>query len=182
MNIFRRHDAGIFVRIPLETRGHLYVSPMPFGPYDRFNRLLTLYRRHHVHRVLMLVTDEELAKKGRKDLRELFHRYGIETTRLPFQDLTRPLDEHIAGIMPQVLAHLQKRNLVIHCNAGVGRTGIMAACVVRAVRGCTGEEALAHIRNHMHIRLTDEQVRFVHDWDPSVTAEEKNHETHERDG
>jgi hypothetical protein len=39
-------DEGIFRRIPLQSSRHLYTSPMPFGAYDRENRLIKVYKRH----------------------------------------------------------------------------------------------------------------------------------------
>lgn len=154
-----------FLRIPLPPKsGRLYVSPMPFGPYDRGNRLLKAYQRKGVSHALVLVTDEELKKKARRDLLKAYEKAGISVIRCPFKDYTAPVHADITAIMPNVIDALLGHKMVIHCNAGVGRTGVLAACVVAQVCGCSGEEAIDFIANKMLLDLTKEQKRFVVDW------------------
>jgi protein-tyrosine phosphatase len=56
---------------------------------------------------------------------------------------------------------LQHENVAIHCNAGVGRTAVVAGCLLRRLRDYSSEEAMSIIREHMQIRITSEQARFV---------------------
>ncbi|MBT3286643.1 MAG: hypothetical protein HN380_04790, partial [Victivallales bacterium] len=42
------NDTGVFVRTPMAGPGALYASPMPYGPYDRLNRVLRNYRRNRI--------------------------------------------------------------------------------------------------------------------------------------
>jgi len=64
-------DDGVFRRIPLLSSGQLFASPMPFGAYDRGNRILKIYKRKGIDHVIMLVTEEELEEKARRDLKRL---------------------------------------------------------------------------------------------------------------
>ena len=36
------------VRIPLDVKGRLFCSPMPFGPYDPGNALLKIYKQRKI--------------------------------------------------------------------------------------------------------------------------------------
>ncbi len=157
----RRGAPTSFVRIPLPTKGRLYVSPMPYGPYDVRGALFRTYRRTGISAVFTLVTDEELAKKAKKDLLQLYAMSGIRVFRLPFRDLTAPVADEFDRFVPTLLAHLETDNLAIHCNAGVGRTGVAAACLVALAYRISGERAIEHVRAQMMTDLTDEQVRFV---------------------
>ena len=65
---FPNNDDNLFREIPLSVNGKLFVSPMPFGAYDRGNRLLKIYQRNRVDHVFILVTDDELKKKARRNL------------------------------------------------------------------------------------------------------------------
>ena len=157
----RRGAPTSFVRIPLPTRGRLYVSPMPFGPYDVRGRILKEYTKAGVSIVFTLVTDQEIAKKARRDILQLYAERGIRVYRLPFQDLTAPVADEFDRFAPVLLYHLQDSHLAIHCNAGVGRTGVAAACLVARAYGIDGRQAIEHVRLQMMTDMTDEQQRFV---------------------
>ena len=52
-------------------------------------------------------------------------------------------------------------------NAGVGRTGVMVCCILRALRGCDGDDAVAYAKRFMQTDLTAEQKRFIDRFDMS---------------
>lgn len=163
-------DTTNFLRLPLEVGGRLYVSPMPYGPYDTTNSLMSIYLRHRVTRVIALVTDDEVKRKAKRDLFGIYAKHGIQVFRVPFPDLTAPVQKDISRDMPEILKALATEHVAVHCNAGIGRTGIMVCCIVRAIRDCDGEEAIAYVRSQMHTDLTTEQRRFICTWDPSNGA------------
>ncbi len=164
------NDDGVFVRIPLDCPGALYASPMPFGPYDRFNRVIKNYQRNRVKAVVVLVTEQEIAKKCRRNLFAAYEKYGITPLHTPVPDLTSP--SH--GMITQLIDRLQERlmrgeRVAVHCNAGVGRTSVVLACVVKRMQRMSGEEASAYVRQFLHINMTSEQQRFVSKWDDNPT-------------
>jgi len=163
------NDTGVFVRIPVACPGALYASPMPYGPYDRLNRVLRNYRRNRVRVVVVLVTEEEIARKCRRNLLGLYEKHGIEALHFPVPDLTSPSHAMVTELINRLQERLQAgERIAVHCNAGVGRTSVILACVVKRLQGTPGAEAAAHVRQFLHINMTDEQQRFVSKWDDEL--------------
>ncbi len=153
-----------FIRIPVRSARYLYASPMPFGPYDPFNQLMGTYRRHHINRAIPLVTDEELAKKAKRDLLREYARRRIAVTRCPIQDFTAPECAEISRLVGQMIEGLRTENTVVHCNAGVGRTGVVLACLLKRLHGMAATEAIEYIEGLMRVNLTVEQRSFIQRW------------------
>lgn len=155
------------VQIPLEAKGRLYVSPMPFGPYDPGNALLKIYNQRKIQFVVMLVTDVELARKAKKDVINIYKENGIEPIRFPIADYTSPELHAFSKVVDQVVGYLKAgANVAVHCNAGVGRTGVMTGCIVRDFLGVDAEDARTYIRQYMQTNMTDEQRRLMARFQP----------------
>ena len=150
------------MRIPLDVKGRLYVSPMPYGPYDRGNKLMKVYSQHRIAYAIMLVTDEELKKKAKRDLLTAYKKNHIETIRFPIADYTSPELHAFSKTVDQVSGYLRAgAHMAVHCNAGVGRTGVMACCIVRDVTGWESDRAIEYVRQHTQLIMTDEQMRLI---------------------
>lgn len=151
-----------FVQIPLDVRGKLFVSPMPFGPYDKWNTLLKQYQKHHVEFAVVLVTDSELQARARRDLLSIYRKNSIQVIRLPVADYTSPDMHQVAKTVDQVSGYLRAgAHIAVHCNAGVGRTGVMTCCIVHDIMKIPAEDTIGYVRQYMHTNMTDEQIRLV---------------------
>ncbi len=65
-------------------------------------------------------------------------------------------------MVDQVSGYLRAgAHIAIHCNAGVGRTGVMTCCVVCDILKMSAEEASRYVKQYMQTNMTDEQMRLV---------------------
>ncbi len=154
---------AVFLEIDLpEVSGRLYVSPMPFGPYDKLNQLLGRYREAGVEFVVPLVTDEEIDRKAKRDLLGEYKRAGIQAIRFPIRDLTSPSVEAVCKLVQTVAPYLRAGACVaVHCNAGVGRTAVIVACLVAEVLEMDGRDATEYVEARMATRLIASQKRVI---------------------
>ena len=157
------------VQISLGVKGKLYVSPMPYGPYDPGNALLKVYKQHRIAFAIMLVTDAELEKKAKRDLLAIYKKNNIQPLRFPIADYTSPELHAFSKTVDQVSGYLRAgAHMAVHCNAGVGRTGVMTCSIVRDVTGKTTGEAIEYVRQFMQTNMTDEQMRLIDRFVPLV--------------
>ncbi len=161
-----RKNSKNFVRIPLPVKGKLYASPMPYGPYDPARTLFSTYRRSRINVVVGLVTADELQRKCKRDLFALYRKHGIELLHLSVPDLTTPSQEEIGQVVGTLVTRLQEPRIqmVVHCNAGIGRTGVIVSCIAQRILVCRGDDAIAYVSQYMMMDMTDEQRRAVGRW------------------
>ena len=152
-------------RLPFDFPGQIYRSPMPFGAFDPQKIVLELYRQAGVELVVMLVSDEEAQDKSGRNLGELYAEQGMQVISLPIPDFDIPKAETLLPALEQVKAAAQAgRNIAVHCNAGIGRTGLFMACLARQVFGMPGAQAIAWVQQYIAHAVENElQVTFVQD-------------------
>ena len=106
---------------------------------------------------------------------------GFDVHHFPVEDFTAPALEQVVescGIIEVSLA--EGRRVLVHCNAGIGRTGAILACsLVR--RGDSPEEAVRRVRLLRPYSLeTSTQVEIVHRYHRALLASESSPEAGRR--
>lgn len=133
--------------LPEGLSGRLWLSSMP-GRLESFPAFLDEARLRQLHVVVCLNPMEEVAQ-----LSPAYHK-AIAEGRLPFRWQHLPMRDFGLGADPaafrqgvEQLAHAMSLGdqALLHCAAGMGRTGTVAACVLKAL-GCSSAEALQRVR------------------------------------
>lgn len=135
------------VNLPADVPGRLWLSAMP-GRLGDWERWLDETRRRDVSVVLCLTPRDEVARMSPPYDRAITRgELPFAWLNLPMRNYGLPLDmqEFRAGIEHAAAELAQGRSVLLHCAAGIGRTGSAAACVLKRL-GATVESALAPVR------------------------------------
>ena len=153
----------ILTELPLGLLGKIYRSPMPFGPFDSGGIIFPAYKANNVSVVVVLAEEDECLQKAKRNLRTFYTQEGLEVIHSPIRDFSVPSLTDLQTGLNQTISHAKDgRNVAIHCSAGIGRTGLFAALLARALLGLTGEEAIRWVRRYIEGAVeTTEQRQFV---------------------
>ncbi len=135
--------------------------------WDRdLDRDLTVLERIGVTVLAPLIPDAEMRMLGVPDLLDeiRYHHMGVE--HFPFPDAGVPNDmAAFAAFIDRLVALLNEgERVVCHCRGGLGRAGLVAACMLlRLERFQTPADAIAEVRRKRSPRAveTRAQERFI---------------------
>ncbi|MDF0584161.1 dual specificity protein phosphatase family protein [Bradyrhizobium yuanmingense] len=117
-----------------------------------------------VDMVVSLLEQEEISELGLQHEAELCRSNGIEFISFPIPDRGLPESLREASQIAHLLVTGLRdgRSIAIHCRAGIGRSSVIAACVL-IYSGIEAEDALALIRTSRGLVVpdTDEQRDWV---------------------
>ena len=125
MSIF--HEVELFGS---QARGRLFLHSMP-GRFETIPEFLVAAAEENLSAFLCLVSDEEIREKSPEYLDLLADPgYAKKVLRAPIRDFGVPDDtDSFQGLLDILAASLNAgRNVLIHCAAGVGRTGMAGIC------------------------------------------------------
>ncbi|MFG6449739.1 tyrosine-protein phosphatase [Roseateles sp. BYS180W] len=133
--------------LPDTCPGHLWLHAMP-ARLESWSAFLDLAREYALVRVVCLNPLEEVAR-----ISPAYHK-AICEGRLPFRWQHLPMRDYGVGTDPLVfrqgVEHIVDglrlgESILLHCAHGMGRTGTVAACVLKAL-GRSSEAALQAVR------------------------------------
>jgi protein-tyrosine phosphatase len=126
------------------------VHELLVGEYPRGDDVEWLKNEHGITAVHNLQDDEDLSVNGLDiaALRDKYERNGIKLVRTPIQDGS---SDEMAARLKAALDDLHslvggKERVYLHCNAGLNRAPTLAIAYLRAHRGMSLNEALAHVK------------------------------------
>jgi len=109
--------------------------------------------------VLLSLTEDPLR-------RDWINEAGLLAVHVPMTDMEPPSQDDLDRCMKAIAkAHNHELGVGVHCGAGLGRTGVVLACVF-VTKGLTAKNAIARIRRLRPGSIeTDEQAEAVEAFD-----------------
>ena len=140
---------------------------MPFSVYDPQGDSLLQFKREKGSLIVLLAEEEECVIRTGLNLKSLYFNQGFQVLHLPIPDFNVPSKEDLEEAIKKTVEHAQAgKNILIHCHAGLGRTGLFVAYLAKRVLGLSSEEAIHWTRKYIpHALETDEQNKMIiDDW------------------
>jgi protein-tyrosine phosphatase len=130
------------------------------------------WSRSGVGVVVSLLTPDEVADLDLADEAELCRKRGIQFLAFPIADRTAPLSKDATlALLTKIADHLASgRNLAIHCRHGIGRAGLLGACLL-ILSGLDPEAAIERVSaaRGCPVPETAEQRKWITDFAKVVT-------------
>ncbi len=150
--------------LPYGLNGTVYRSPLPYSwLFDPQHTLFDAYLSKGVTTVVMLTPISETIELTGRDMRAYYLSYGMDVIYVPVIDFSVPDKGVFEDAIPQALSAVDSgQTVVIHCHAGIGRTGMFSACLAKTVFDMSGREAIAWIRRFIPDAVeTHHQAAYV---------------------
>jgi protein-tyrosine phosphatase len=168
INILKIKETSIMItEIPYSFDGKIFRSPMPFSSYDHKQETWALYLKNKINIIVLLTEKHEYLIHAGRDLIRLYKDNDIEVIHYPIKDYHIPEDRTgLDQVINQVILETDhKKNIAIHCMAGLGRTGIFLACLAKRQFNMTGKESISWVRQFVPNALENPlQESFVVDF------------------
>jgi protein-tyrosine phosphatase len=153
----------LLTELPFELPGHIYGGPMPFGDYDPEGEVLLEFRQKEISVIVLLAEEEECLRRTGRNLQFFYMKKGLQVIYLPTPDFDVPSREDLESAVKMTIDQARAgHNIMIHCHAGLGRTGVFAAFLAMKVLGLSGGDAVAWVKQYIRGALeTEGQKQFV---------------------
>lgn len=154
----------MLVELPFGLAGRIFRSPMPFSLYDVQGTLWEEYQIQGVDMVVVLTEPQEFLVNANRDLVTFYEESGLDVIHFPIRDFHTPVDLVVFEDVLQAVEEYAQEGwtIAVHCLAGIGRTGILMACLARRILGFSGPDAIAWVREYVPGALENPaQEKFV---------------------
>ncbi|MGI9507115.1 MAG: protein-tyrosine phosphatase family protein [Geminicoccaceae bacterium] len=148
--------------IACHAPGTLYIMPKPSS--DWLQDDIAAYRSMGMDKVVSLLTTDEAYDVGLQNERAACEAQHIDYTQFPIVDRGLPDNR---GAFSELVAEIRRdlvdgRHVGIHCRAGIGRSGMLAGCVLISL-GLTADRAVAAVGKARSVNIpdTEEQLQFI---------------------
>lgn len=161
--------------VPECPSGRLAIMPRPRAG-DWLEDEIASWRKQGLQTVVSLLQDVEIAELGLSDEQSLCEKAGVRFIRFPIPDRGVPAAfSAVSQLVGSLAATLSEGGSIgIHCRIGVGRSALIAVCVLTAL-GVSVESAWISVQRARGLSVpdTEEQRVWVPRWLTGFTASSK---------
>ncbi|NNE52897.1 MAG: protein tyrosine phosphatase [Sulfitobacter sp.] len=153
-------------RVAADLPGSLWIMPHP--PADDLPGAISAYATEGIEHIISLLEAEEARALGLSREEMLCSARGITFQSHPIPDFALPQEPAFGALIWSLSNALSAGEAIaVHCRAGVGRSGMVAACTLIA-RGLSGETALQRVSEARGVSVPDTvaQRDFVLNFSP----------------
>lgn len=131
-----------------------------------FNDLKSL-QRQKVDVIISLTSEKEIQRLGMVNFKQNIKNFGFTHLVEPIDDFSVPKDDQKKNVnkLIKTIFNLLEDNkfVLVHCNAGLGRSGMIVALVIKFIGSF--KDPVSHIRKFRSGAVeTEEQKQFVADF------------------
>ena len=141
----------------------LGIMPRPRGD-DWLEEEIIKFKKQNIGLLVSLLEQHEINELGLKNQPALCSKHGLEYINFPIVDRSVPekgtkIDSLLEGLYQKIL---NGNSVVIHCRMGIGRSSIVAACVLLK-QGFKTEQILQKITLARGLKVpdTDAQIQWL---------------------
>ena len=153
-----------------DWRGTMILSACPTISRQAYGYLDIIEKRPDVHvgMVVTLLEQTEIKTLGLDTLAEYLSQKGIQWFHFPIRNMDAPSTSSeviLQELIINMVKYFNADNAVfIHCHAGLGRTGLLSATVLKSL-GLSTDAAVCAIRKNRHGSIESRaQEEFVRNW------------------
>lgn len=166
----RQREPALFNELPYARPGRAFRSPTPGSHmFDPLDEVLQHYLDANIDTVFVLNPQEEFISHTGSNLLDRYQAAGLNVVHAPTADFSAPPHGKWDDALRQAQALVNSgKNIAVHCHAGIGRTGMFAACLAQDLLDLSPNNAIAWVRQFIPGAVeTQYQVQFVRNYKKS---------------
>lgn len=139
----------------------LAAKPNKFFVNDYINELI----ENDIKTIVVLMPAIDIITFYKYDLIDIYQESGFDVIYYPIEDYSIPTDfKSFDLLIMKIWNELKTKKVLIHCSAGMGRTGLVA-CAMAVKKGRSPKDAYNFMRNlHLGSVETKEQYDYLEDY------------------